>query len=336
MFVFVYNVLLIFTFLTLQNTWFRKFPSSPSYHAFSAYNGFGGWKKQYLINVKTTRTFIFDIVVIHTPNRCLCCVYSMREYPIVVVAVCFIARADAVPLPNENLIRLLDSFSGKLKSLRYNNSTAAIETRLSETDKQIMQILLKTLRTEATSGDERRTGPNPDRTTNDTNRRPTDFGSRTENVGEPVECATEHRTVNVKENVASKETAKTTVRDVVGRWSTAKERGDRLDGGVKPVQSVSEPKAPPKPSELDTYHNPPKVRKTNGKKSTDPIVMRLRRISDMLDRPDGVDEALKWATASAATLVPSITLDRVKCPFDTLVDDNALAETVLHRLKTLR
>lgn len=266
--------------------------------------------------------------------------YLIRNYTLVVVVVYFFSQTSPALLPHENLIYLLDSLSNKLKSFKYNNSTAALETRLSETDKQIMQILLKNLRTEVMNDDEHDTVSIADNTK--ITRRYPGYNMKcrctnSKNVGKSVDFAVKHYTVNVKENILAKNvaTTTTTITDLVGS-STAEERGDYPNDGVdhigsKPVQLFDKTKDP-KPSKFDRYNNP-KIQKMNRKMSPDPLLMRFKRISDMLDRPDGVDEALKSAIASTATMAPSIALDHVKCPFDTLVDDKALTESVLTRLK---
>lgn len=63
----------------------------------------------------------------------------------------------------------------------------------------------------------------------------------------------------------------------------------------------------------------------------DPLLSRFSRMVDALDRPDGgVDEAFRAAVEFGGGSVGA-----VRCPFDKLVDDEALIESVLTRLKCL-
>lgn len=77
--------------------------------------------------------------------------------------------------------------------------------------------------------------------------------------------------------------------------------------------------------------SPFRAENLNAVSPPDPLLSRFSRMVDVLDRPDGgVDEAFRAAVESGGGSVGT-----VRCPFDKLVDDEALIESVLTRLKCL-
>lgn len=74
---------------------------------------------------------------------------------------------------------------------------------------------------------------------------------------------------------------------------------------------------------------------TDVSKSTlDPLVMRFERIADVLDRPNGVDEAVK--TIALMSLINPTTVCSAKCPFEKLEDENDFFQTIIHRVKCIK
>lgn len=67
----------------------------------------------------------------------------------------------------------------------------------------------------------------------------------------------------------------------------------------------------------------------------DPLLERFVRLADMLDRPDGVDEAVRAVLTIPSFLNRSAVLDE-RCPFDRLVDDDEqLVTSIVRRLRCL-
>lgn len=250
-----------------------------------------------------------------------------RYYILIVVVQCFFLQVSPAMLSNGNLTHLLDLLSDKLKLFKFNNSNSEIYTRLSKTEKQIKN-LLKTLRVSVPNINKTNSARTLSRHTTDC--RNINIGCEVENVN----CAIDHYTKEYDKGDLAKKIATKTTACSVCSYSMRKSDdylNDVLHSVSDTVQLFNQSKGST-PSKFDNYYNL-KVQKLYRKKSSDPILMRFRQIIDVLDRPNGVDEAYKSATAWTSNL--SITLDHVEFPLNTIVDDNALVESVLQRLKTL-
>lgn len=67
--------------------------------------------------------------------------------------------------------------------------------------------------------------------------------------------------------------------------------------------------------------------------SLDPLVMRFEQIADVLDRPNGVDEAVK--TIALMSIINPTTVCNVKCPFAKLEDENDFLQSIIQKLKCI-
>jgi len=211
--------------------------------------------------------------------------------------VVLLASVAAVPSPDENLTNLfLDILSEKPASARTKENVP--RTKLTESEKNALNVLMNGLRNRVFG----RAGTG----------RPTVGSRRTTIVG-----PTDNRAINVDGRAAAKNRV------------IAKTIDD--DRCVAVGRSAFGPETRKGPTESLQSGNPT----DRPKSSVGPYASRLQRIVDLLNRPDGVDEAIE----TIMNIRAPIELD-AKCPFDTVVDDRALMESIstglerLHRLKS--
>lgn len=68
------------------------------------------------------------------------------------------------------------------------------------------------------------------------------------------------------------------------------------------------------------------------KPSFSPLVLRFAQVINVLDRSNGVDEAMK--TLGISTILKNSVVFDVKCPFDKIVGEEALVKSILKKLKS--
>lgn len=102
----------------------------------------------------------------------------------------------------------------------------------------------------------------------------------------------------------------------------------------KPVRCRNLKKTSKRPSSAKTSGKRKIRTKYSGvsRSSIGPLVLRFAKVINMLDRSDGVDEAIK--TIGIPTALKNSAVLEVKCPFDKIVDEEALVKTILKKLKS--
>lgn len=221
---------------------------------------------------------------------------------------------SSVSLPNENLVNLFENLKFKFTSVKKNNVIKIRETMdLSDSEKEIMKILMNELD---------KTVVNSDRSRN----RSIEDGK--------TETTAEYETVNIPEVKTSSFDLVYAVKseDLRGNSASSMDHqetsvGDVVDFGV--AVTVNRPE---KQSKSIGYRVNSLYRTKNQNASRNLLLSRFSRMVDVLDRPDGsVDEAFRTAVKFNGESVGSF--DTVQCPFKNLVDDKALIKSVLMKLK---